>query len=63
MTLQLPENSPKYGMTFYKHIKDDTFRQIKGNGELGDTFIFERDKNGKVFRYADGGNYKNRMHK
>ena len=63
VTLQLPENSPKYGMTFYKHIKDDTFRQVKENGELGDAFIFERDKNGKVYRYVDGGNYKNRMRK
>ena len=50
-------------MTFYKHIKDDTFRQVKENGELGDAFIFERDKNGKVYRYVDGGNYKNRMRK
>ena len=63
VTLQLPENSPKYGMTFYKHIKDDTFRQIKENGELGDAFIFERDKKGKVYRYADGGNYKNKTNK
>jgi len=61
VVLQLPENSPKYGMMFYKHVKGDTFRFIKNNGELGAEFIFERDKKGKVFRYFEGGNYKNRM--
>lgn len=35
-------------MYFYKHIKDDTFRLIKENGELGEEFNFERDKSGKV---------------
>lgn len=59
--LQLPENSPKYGMRFFKHIKDDTFRQIIDNGELGDEYVFERDQNGKVYRYQDRGNYKNRI--
>ena len=61
--LQLPENSPKYGMRFFKHIKDDRFKQIKENGEFGDEYVFERNKEGKVYRYADGGNYKNKMNK
>ena len=59
--LQLPENSPKYGMRFFKYIKEDTFRHIKENGELGDEYVFERDENGKVNRYVEGGNYKNKM--
>jgi len=59
--LQLPENSPKYGMRIFKHIKDDTFRQVKENGELGDEYVFERGKNGKVYRYVEEGNYKNKM--
>ena len=61
VVLQLPENSPKRGMMFYKHIKGDTFRYIKENGELGDEFVFERDSNDKVYRYKEGGNYKNKM--
>ncbi len=59
--LQLPENSPKYGMRFFKHIKDDTFRHVKENGELGDEYVFERGENGKVYRYVEEGNYKNKM--
>lgn len=59
--LQLPENSPKYSMMFYRHIKDDIFRQIKENGKLGGKFIFERDKNGKVYRFLESGNYKYKM--
>ena len=61
VVLQLPENSPKHGMMFYKHISGDTFRQIKENGELGGEFVFERDKTGVVYRYVEGGNYKNKI--
>ena len=59
--LQLPENSPKYGMQFLRHVKDDTFRMVKQNGELGDGFTFQRDKDDKVYRYFEGGNYKNKV--
>jgi len=61
--LQLPENSPKYGMRFYKHIENDTFKFLKENGELGDEFIFQRDGNGKIYRYKDAGNYKYRINR
>ena len=59
--LQLPENSPKYGMQFLRHIKNDTFRFIKKNGELGNELIFKRDQNKKVYQYFEGGNYKNKV--
>lgn len=61
VVLQLPENSPKYGMRFFKHIKDDIFRHVQENGELGEKYVFERNKKGKVYRYFEGGNYKNKM--
>ncbi|KAB1159999.1 serine hydrolase [Tenacibaculum aiptasiae] len=61
VVLQLPENSPKYGMQFFKHIKGDTFRRIHKNGDLVETFVFERDQKGKVYRYKEGGNYKNKI--
>lgn len=63
VVLQLPENSPKRGMMFYKHVSGDTFRYIKENGELGDEFVFERDNSGQVYRYNEGGNYKNKMNR
>ncbi|WP_394748888.1 serine hydrolase [Spongiimicrobium salis] len=61
VVLQLPENSPGRRMMFYEHVGGDTFRYIKENGELGDTFTFERDQKGKVYRYVEGGNYKNKI--
>lgn len=59
--LQLPENSPKYGMQFLRHIKDDTFRFIKKNGELGAEIVFKRDLNKTVIQYFEEGNYKNKV--
>lgn len=63
VVLQLPENSPKRGMVFYKHISGDIFRHVKENGELGDEFVFQRDSNGMVNRYKEGGNYKDKINK
>jgi len=57
VTLSLPVDQPGNNMTFYKHIKGDTFRRIRANQELGETMVFERDKNGKIFRYKHHGNY------
>lgn len=56
--LQLPENSPEQGMLFLKHISGSTFRYLYENGELGDEVTFERDNNGKVYMYKEGGNFK-----
>ncbi len=58
VVLQLPENSPKYGMRFFKPIKGDSFQEVKEDGGLGDVYVFERDNAGEVYRYKDGGNYK-----
>ncbi len=55
--LLLPTEKPGDGLTFYKHIEDDTFRRIRKNDELGEELVFERDENGKVFRYKIHNNY------
>ena len=59
--LGLPSEKPGNSMTFYKHIKGDTFRRIRNNNELGETLIFERDKKGKVIRYKQHDNYSNKI--
>lgn len=63
VVLQLPENSPKRGMRFYRHVNGDTFRFINQNGELEGEFVFERDDKGKVYRYKDEGNYKYKINR
>lgn len=59
--LQLPENSPKYGMQFLRHMSDDTFRFIKKDGTLGEEIVFKRNKKGKVEKFYEGGNFKSKV--
>ena len=57
VTLGLPSNNPSESMTFYKHIKGDTFRRIRDDEELGETFVFERDQKGKIINSTSHGNF------
>jgi CubicO group peptidase (beta-lactamase class C family) len=59
--LKLPSENPGDSMTFYKHIEGDTFRRIRENEELGETLIFERDKNGSIVQYKTHGNYSKKL--
>jgi len=61
VSLPLPTDEPGERMTFYKHIEGDTFRRIRDNDELGETIIFERDENGKIYRYMQHNNYQKRI--
>jgi CubicO group peptidase (beta-lactamase class C family) len=55
--LDLPSDTPANSMTFFKHIKDDTFRRIRDDEELGETLVFERDDDGQITRFKRHGNY------
>lgn len=57
VTLDLPSESPASSMTFFRHIEGDTFRRIRDDGELGETLVFERDKDGHIFRTKSHCNY------
>ncbi len=59
VSMSLPSNSP--ALTYYKHIEGDTFRRIRKDKELGETVVFERDENGKVFRVKQHGNYSEKL--
>jgi len=59
--LSLPSESPAKAMTFYKHIVNDTFRRVRDDGELGETLVFERDKNDNIIRYKSHGNYTDKI--
>jgi uncharacterized protein YuzE len=50
-------------MTFYKYIEKDTFRRIRDNKELGETLVFERDKNGKITQFKTHNNYSKKINK
>jgi hypothetical protein len=58
VVLQLPENSPKRGMSFYRPTEGDTFCFINESVELEEEFAFEKDEKGKVYSYKDQGNYR-----
>jgi hypothetical protein len=55
--LDLPSDTPANSMTFFKHIKDDTFRRIRDDEELGETLVFERDDDGQIIRFKRHDNY------
>ena len=61
--LDLPSDSPGNSMTFFKLIQDDTFRRIRDDDELGETLVFEHDKNGQIVRFKWHGNYTVRISK
>lgn len=63
VTLDLPSEEPGNSMTFYKHIEGDTFRRIRDDEKLGETLVFERDKNGKIINYIQHGNYSKRIYR
>lgn len=63
VTLGLPSEKPGDSMTFYKHIEGDTFRRIRDNDELGETLVFERDKNGGIIQYKSHGNYSKKINR
>ena len=41
-------------MTFYKHIEDDTFRRIRDDDKLGETLVFERNKDSQIIPRVKG---------
>ena len=59
--LYLPTENLKYSMYHYQHVEGDTF-QLLENGELSKEKIqFIREKNGKVVKIKNGGNYHSRV--
>ncbi len=61
--MSLPTSSPVNAMTFYKHIKGNTFRRIRDNDELGETLEFETGEDGGVVRFKSHGNYSQKISK
>ncbi len=57
MMVDLPSEDPADDISLYKHMEGDTFRRVRDDGELGETVVFERDAEGKVYRYSQHGNY------
>lgn len=55
--LNLPTDSPGEALELFKHVTNDTFHRIREDGEPGEELSFERDKDGKVYRFKSHGNY------
>jgi CubicO group peptidase (beta-lactamase class C family) len=56
----MPNDNPK-NMILLKYIKEDTFRRIRDDGELGEEITFERDKAGKIVKMWRSSNYRLRL--
>jgi len=57
----LPARNPAQGMGLLKHIEDDTFRRLREDKTLGAEVIFERDEAGKVIRFWEHSNFRNKI--
>ncbi len=63
VSISLPSEKPGESMTFFKHIEDDTFRRIRDDDELGETLVFQRDKNGQIIRFKHHENYSKKINR
>ena len=59
----LPTDKPGDAISLYEHVEGDTFKRVRDGRELSETITFERDANGKVYRYNSHGNYTQKMKK
>jgi CubicO group peptidase (beta-lactamase class C family) len=55
--ISLPTDSPGENLTFYKHISGDTFRRLRDDDELGEEVVFERDQEGRIYRFIQHDQY------
>jgi CubicO group peptidase (beta-lactamase class C family) len=53
----LPSENPAKSLTLLKHIEGDAFRRLRKDETLGEEWVFERDKTGKVIRMWQHSNY------
>jgi len=61
--LDLPAQDPAASMVELKYISKDTFRRVREDGELGETFEFERNVMGDIYRIKRHNNYFTRINK
>jgi len=57
----LPARNPAQGMGLLKHIEGDTFRRLRSDKTLGAEVVFERDESGKVVRFWQHSNFRNKI--
>jgi len=61
--LSLPNTDPAGSMVKLRYIGKDTFRRVRDDGELGETFEFERNETGTVRKIKRHNNYFTRISK
>jgi hypothetical protein len=55
--LSAPTKSPADSLTKLRKVGKHVFRRLRGDGELGEAFIFEVDESGEVTRMIRNSNY------
>ena len=61
--LSLPSKDPSESMTVLKYVGEDTFKRVRDDGELSETFEFIRDENGSIQKIKRHNNYFSRINK
>ena len=60
ISLSLPVDNPT-NWTKLKYMEKDAFRRVRDNDELGEEYIFERNKEGKIFKYSSHNNFRTKL--
>jgi CubicO group peptidase (beta-lactamase class C family) len=55
--LDLPSADPLEAMDKLKRVEGLRFRRLRADGELGEDVVFEADREGRVIRFKQHGNY------
>lgn len=55
--LDLPSSNPLEAMDKLKPVEGMRFRRVRADGELGEEVEFEADREGRIIRYKQHGNY------
>jgi CubicO group peptidase (beta-lactamase class C family) len=61
--LNLPGKDPAETLVLLKFVGEDSFKRVRDNGELAETFTFIRDEQGAIQKIKRHNNYFSRIHK
>ncbi len=61
VSMRVPNDDPMEAMAELRRSGDDTFRRVRGDGELGEAYIFHRDESGAIERYSVHGNFSRKV--
>ena len=60
--VSMPTDNPLRALAKLKRIRDNTFKRVRSNGDLGEAVVFELGSDGRVTRMIHNSNYAVRVY-